>query len=117
MTPPVLSASASASADLPLAVGPAIRARGGFGFGAMAVATLIAAGRLDDRLVDRALGLLREVDPKASFLHWIDEGDAADLHFTGDLKTARWALSSLEGADVAVQADEPRWKQLLVSDM
>ena len=61
----------------------------------MAIATLIAAGRLDDRLVDRALGLLREVDPKAVFSHWIDEGDAADLRFTGDLKTARWALAGL----------------------
>src|SRR3954447_17064828 len=117
MTPPVLSASASASADLPLAVGPAIRARGGFGFGAMAVATLIAAGKLDDRLVDRALGLLREVDPKASFLHWIDEGDAADLRFTGDFKTARWALDALDGVDVVVQPDEPRWKRLFVADM
>ena len=83
----------------------------------MAIATLIAAGRLDDRLVDRALGLLREVDPKASFARWIDEGDAADLHFNGDRKTARWALAALEGADAVVQADEPRWKRLLVADM
>jgi len=81
------------------------------------VATLIAAGRLDDRLVDRALGLLREVDPDASFAHWIDEGDAADLGFAGDLKTARWALSVIDGMDVVVQPDEPRWKRLLVADM
>jgi phosphoserine phosphatase len=83
----------------------------------MAIATLIAAGRLDDRLVDRALGLLREVDPKAAFSHWLDEGDAADLEFSGDLKSARWALSALEGVDAVVQADEPRWKKLLVADM
>jgi len=83
----------------------------------MAIATLIAAGRLDDRLVERALGLLREVDPKAAFSHWIDEGDAADLKFAGDLKSARWALSSLEDIDVVVQGDEPRWKKLLVADM
>ncbi|MGE5064080.1 MAG: phosphoserine phosphatase SerB [Myxococcales bacterium] len=83
----------------------------------MAIATLIAAGKLDDRLVDKALGLLREVDPKATFSHWIDEGDAADLHFTGDLKSARWALSALEDVDVVVQKDEPRWKKLLVADM
>ena len=102
---------------MPLAVGPAIRARGGLGFDAMAIATLIAAGRLDDRLVDRALGLLREVDPKAAFSHWLDEGDAADLEFSGDLKSARWALSALEGVDAVVQADEPRWKKLLVADM
>jgi phosphoserine phosphatase len=83
----------------------------------MAIATLIAAGRLDDRLVERALGLLREVDPKAAFLHWIDEGDAADLRFDGDFKTARWALGPLPGVDFVVQADEPRWKRLLVADM
>src|SRR5437868_6357603 len=117
ITPPVRSASASASADLPLAVGPAIRATGGLGFETMAIATLIAAGRLDDRLVDRALGLLREVDPKAMFRRWIDEGDAADLMFTGDGKTARWAVAALDGVDVVVQPDEPRWKRLLVSDM
>ena len=83
----------------------------------MAIATLIAAGRLDDRLVERALGLLREIDPKAAFLHWIDEGDAADLCFTGDSKAARWAVDSLEGVDFVVQPEEPRWKRLFVADM
>jgi phosphoserine phosphatase len=86
-------------------------------FDAMAIATLIAAGRLDDRLIDRALGLLREVEPKATFSHWIDEGDAADLRFSGDLKSALWALSALEGVDVVVQEEEARWKKLLVADM
>jgi len=83
----------------------------------MAIATLIAAGRLDDRLVDRALGLLREIDPNAAFRQWIDEGDAADLKFSGDLKSARWSLAPLENVDVVVQVDEPRWKRLLVADM
>jgi phosphoserine phosphatase len=83
----------------------------------MAVATLIAAGKLDDRLLDRVLGLLRELDPGAAFLHWIDEGDAADLSFSGNAKDARWALDGLEGVDIIVQADEPRWKRLLVADM
>ena len=83
----------------------------------MGVATLIAAGRLDDRLIDRALGLLRELDPKAAFVRWIDEGDAADLSFAGKAREARWALDGLEGVDIAVQPDEPRWKKLLVSDM
>jgi phosphoserine phosphatase len=83
----------------------------------MAIATLIAAGRLDDRLIDRALGLLREVDPKATFAHWIDEGDAADLRFVGDLKAARWALGALDEVDVIVQPDEPRWRRLFVADM
>ncbi|GAA3885879.1 phosphoserine phosphatase SerB [Sphingomonas limnosediminicola] len=83
----------------------------------MAIATLIAAGRLDDRLVERALGLLREIDPKASFSHWIDEGDAADLRFAGDPKAARWVLEPLGRVDIAVQPEEPRWKKLLVADM
>lgn len=83
----------------------------------MAIATLIAAGRLDDRLIDRALGLLRELDPRASFRHWIDEGEAADLNFAGDAKSARWALAALDRLDVVVQADEPRWRRLLVADM
>jgi phosphoserine phosphatase len=83
----------------------------------MTIATLIAAGRLDDRLIDRALGLLREIDPDAVFGEWIDEGDAADLSFTGDLKSARWALASLDQVDVFVQTGEPRWRRLFVADM
>jgi phosphoserine phosphatase len=83
----------------------------------MAIATLIAAARLDDRLLDRALGLLREIDPKAAFRHWIDEGDAADISFSGEAKAAGWALESLEYVDLVVQPEEPRWKRLLVADM
>ena len=83
----------------------------------MAIATLIAAGRLDDRLIDRALGFLREHDPNAAFLHWIDEGDAADLRFAGNARNARWAIDGIEGLDIVVQPEEPRWKKLLVADM
>ena len=115
-TPLTLSASANASADLPLAVGPAIRTSGGFAE-RMAIATLIAAGRLNDRMVDRALGLLRELDPKAAFHQWIDEGEAADLSFSGDVKAARWALDQIDGLDVVVQGAELRWRRLLVADM
>jgi phosphoserine phosphatase len=86
-------------------------------FDTMAIATLIAAGRLDDRLVDRALGLLREVDPGARFVHWIDEGEAADLYFTGDLASARWALEAYPALGFVVQPDERRWKRLFVADM
>jgi phosphoserine phosphatase len=83
----------------------------------MQIATLIAKGRLDDRLVDRALGLLRELDPKAAFREWIDEGDAADLAYAGDAKAARWALDGLDGVDVVIQPAEQRWKRLFVADM
>ena len=68
-------------------------------------------------MLDRALGFLRELDSKACFLRWIDEGDAADLRFVGDSKAARWALDPVEGVDVVVQPEEPRWKRLLVADM
>src|SRR4051794_7588121 len=85
--------------------------------GWMPIATLIAAGRLDDRLIDRALGLLRETDPGAAFLHWVDEGDAADLRFGGDAKAARWSLDGLDGVDLVIQPDEPRWRRLFVADM
>jgi phosphoserine phosphatase len=61
--------------------------------------------------------MLREIDAKAAFLNWIDEGDAADLSFSGDAKAARWALDSLEGVDLVVQPEEPRWKRLFVADM
>ena len=83
----------------------------------MFIATLIAAGRLDDRLVDRALGLLREVDPKAAFGGWVDEGDAVDLRFSGSQAAGRWALEPLPEVDVVVQPAEPRFRKLLVADM
>ncbi len=54
---------------------------------------------------------------KATFQHWIDEGDAADVRFSGDSKAASWALNGLDGVDIIVQPDEPRWKRLLVADM
>ena len=68
-------------------------------------------------MVDRALGLLREIDPKAAFQQWIDEGDAADVSFSGDSKCARWALDQVDGLDVVVQDGEPRWRRLFVADM
>ena len=83
----------------------------------MAIATLIAAGRLDDRLIDRALGALREVDPRAAFANWIDEGDAVDLRVDGDRQSVRWALQDLPQVDVFVQPEEHRFKRLLVADM
>ncbi len=83
----------------------------------MQIATLIAEGRLDDRLVERALELLRELDPGAAFLDWIDEGDAADVQFAGDARAARWALEGVDGLDLVVQPDAPRFKRLLVADM
>ena len=84
---------------------------------ATGIATLIAAGRLDDRLVGRALDLLRELDPGADFGAWIDDGDAADLRFSIDMKAARWALADLPGVDLIVQPAGQRDKGALVADM
>ena len=83
----------------------------------MGIATLIAAGQLDDRLVERALGLLRELDPAADFAGWIDDGDAADLRFSTDFRAVRWVLEALPDVDVIVQLDGSRAKRLLVADM
>ena len=54
---------------------------------------------------------------RPDFGEWIDEGDAADLAFAGDARAARWALASLDGVDVFIQAGEPRWRKLFVADM
>lgn len=48
--------------------------------------------------------------------NWLDEGDAADLTFTGDPAAARAALEGL-GPDVVVQPSTGRAKRLLVADM
>ena len=78
----------------------------------MLIATLIAAGRLDDRLLAAALKRL----PQARFHAWVDEGDAADLA-VADAATARSALEGWRDCDVVVQPTEHRLKRLLVADM
>lgn len=61
--------------------------------------------------------MLREIDPKAGFLSWLDEGNAADLRFDGDARAARWAIDGLDRVDIAVQSEDRRWKRLFVADM
>ena len=68
-------------------------------------------------MIDRALGLVRELDPGARFREWIDEGDAADLIVDAEVAPVRWALESLPDVDVVVQEEEPRFRKLLVADM
>jgi phosphoserine phosphatase len=76
------------------------------------IATLIAAGRLDDRLLAAALDRLGD----ARFVGWIDQGDAVDLG-VGDGPAARAALEGWESVDVIVQPAAYRRKKLLVADM
>ncbi|HET9355427.1 MAG TPA: phosphoserine phosphatase SerB [Sphingomicrobium sp.] len=78
----------------------------------MLIATLIAAGRLDDRLLAEGI----ERVPGARFHAWVDEGDAADL-VVPDMAQARAALEGWEGCDVVVQPAAQRAKRLLVADM
>ena len=73
---------------------------------------MIAAGRLDDRLLAAALERIGE----ARFLHWVEEGDAADLGIV-DRDAVRLALEGWEGVDVVVQPAGDREKKLLVADM
>jgi len=76
------------------------------------IATLIAAGRLDDRLLAGAIERL----PGAQFHGWVDEGDAVDLE-VADLAAARTALEGWNGCDVIVQPAAGRKKKLLAADM
>ncbi|MES2904993.1 MAG: phosphoserine phosphatase SerB [Pseudomonadota bacterium] len=77
----------------------------------MFIATLIAAGRLDDRLLAEALDRL----PGARFVQWVDEGDAVDLEVPN--LSARTAFEGWNGCDVVVQPVEGREKKLLAADM
>jgi phosphoserine phosphatase len=77
------------------------------------IATLIAAGRLDERLLEAALARI----PSAEFTRWIDRGDAADFESPLPPQELRQALEGWEGADVIVHTTGPRQKRLLVADM
>ena len=81
----------------------------------MFIATLIAAGRLRDSDLARAVEIAGGGE-----LRWIDEGDAADL-LLGPVEDWRDLRDRLEqglpGIDVVVQPVESREKRLLVADM
>jgi phosphoserine phosphatase len=83
------------------------------------VATLIAdpsTEPLSEATVDRAAQALNGIERR----RWLDEGVAADLVFTGDLKAKRVALESAlssDAIDVIVQPLAHRRKRLLVADM
>jgi phosphoserine phosphatase len=83
------------------------------------VATLIADrlnAPLSEAILDRAAQALSGVERR----RWLDEGVAADLVFTGDLKAKRAALEGAlanEPIDVIVQPLAHRRKRLLVADM
>ena len=83
------------------------------------VATLIvdpSNAPLSEAIVDRAAQALNGIERR----RWLDEGVAADLVFTGDLKARRAALEGAlaqEPIDIIVQPLAHRRKRLLVADM
>jgi phosphoserine phosphatase len=79
----------------------------------LVIATLIAAGRLDERLLIAALDCL----PGSRLVRWIDEGNAADLEIPADLPQVRDAIKGWEGVDIIPHPPGPREKRLLVADM
>jgi phosphoserine phosphatase len=79
----------------------------------LTIATLIAAGRLDERLIAETLDCI----PGSSFAGWIDEGDAVDFVINGDFEAARAVLEQIDGADFAIQEGGRSPAHLFVADM
>ena len=75
--------------------------------------TLIAADRLDERLLRAALDRLGG----ATFSAWVDRGSAADLDVPDHAAEVRAAFEGWEAVDVIVHPPGPRAKGLLVADM
>lgn len=83
----------------------------------MGIATLIAAGRLDDSLIGRAREALTAAGVGSGALEAIDAGDAADLAIDGKAEDARQALALIEGLDFVVRTGARHKARLLVADM
>jgi phosphoserine phosphatase len=87
----------------------------------IAVATLIAADRLDRDAIFAAGDLLDQGAIQAIHWSWLDEGSAADVQcraFEHEIRRIREAIEGrIEGVDVVVQPLEGREKRLLIADM
>jgi phosphoserine phosphatase len=83
----------------------------------LGIATLIAAGRLDDRLIARVREALAAVGVTSGEVGWIDTGDAADLRFGGEVANARTVLAQIDGLDFAIRIGERRKARVFVADM
>jgi phosphoserine phosphatase len=79
----------------------------------LTIATLIAAERLDERLLKAALSRL----PGARLSRWIDIGDAADIEVDAGCSAIRAALEGWKEVDVVAHPTGPREKKLFVADM
>lgn len=85
----------------------------------MFVATLIASGKLTDEVVRTAFDRLHSSGHKVIAEHWLDEGDAADIFFEGDLASARQVLAGMDHGelDIIVQPEADRRKKMIIADM
>ena len=79
----------------------------------MTIGTLIAAERLDERLLGAALGRVAG----ARLARWIEPGSAADLDAGASAADWRAAFDGWEGVDFIPLSPGPREKRLLVADM
>ena len=79
----------------------------------LTIVTLIAADRLDERLLRAALDRVAG----ASLAEWVEPGSAADLEMAAPLAEVRAAYKGWEGVDVIAHPPGPRAKSLLVADM
>jgi len=77
------------------------------------MATLIAAGRLDERLLGAALDRVAGARLRA----WIEAGSAVDLDASASAAELRAALEGWEGVDIIPLSPGAREKKLLVADM
>jgi phosphoserine phosphatase len=77
------------------------------------IATLIAAGRLDERLLSAALDRVAGARLGA----WVEPGSAADVESPATPAELRVALEGWEGVDIIPLAPGAREKALLVADM
>ena len=84
----------------------------------MFIATLVAKDHLSVGDINAAMDRLSGVGCDGMTSHWLAEGKAADLCFSGDGAAARVALEAQLGAiDVIVQVQAHRRRKLLVADM
>ncbi|QLC23855.1 phosphoserine phosphatase SerB [Parasphingopyxis algicola] len=84
----------------------------------MFIATLIAADRLSAGDISLASDLLAEAGADILGHMWIEPDKAVDIRFSGDLVSAREALSALGfGIDYVAQPEAARAKKLFVADM
>ena len=79
----------------------------------MTIATLIAADRLDERLLRAALNRVAG----ARLAKWVEPGSAVEVEAEVDDAILRATFEGWEGIDIIVHPPGPREKRLLVADM